>query len=552
MTISSKKSQLAIIFFTVFLYLVGFGVVIPIIPILSRDFGATALQTGLLLSVYSAMQFLFSPFWGRLSDRIGRRPVLLFCLMCEGLSYFLFAWARNLEWLFLARTLAGFFGASISTASAYISDITPKNERSKGMALIGVAFGLGFVVGPALGGGLAVWGHSINAAPHFDTSFAFMWVAGLCFANFLFGIKFLKESLTEKVETVEKKHRLYVMWNYINRKTVGPLMMVFLLSSLAMSGMEATLILFMGEKFQWDVKQVSFGFAYIGVIIVLTQGFIVRRLLPVWGERKVLRLGLFLLMVGLSGIAIANSITAMAITMTLLSIGSGLSNPSTLGSISLLTDSKEQGAVLGVTQSMASLGRILGPVMGGALYGTIAITSPFWVSGLMALMGLLIVLRNYKLIPEHAKVMPIKESDAAKVNAPPTAQSNRAEQTQTVLSQFGKSVVDIAQIGFFQFDNLIRGRIPFLLINLGVDLGPWYNSVEGLHLANCTLACTVDNYLQQIQSKNLPVHYAIIVIDHDGTQAKSIASQLESMGFINAHYIRGGVKGLEEEKKQGV
>lgn len=403
MTTTSNKSQLAIIFFTVFLYLVGFGVVIPIIPLLSRNFGATAFQTGLLLSVYSAMQFLFSPFWGRLSDRLGRRPILLFCLLCEGLSYLLFAWARTLEWLFVARILAGFFGASLSTASAYISDITPKHERSKGMALIGAAFGLGFVVGPALGGGLAVWGHHINQAPHFDTSFAFLWVAGLCLVNFLFGLKYLKESLSEKSESAEKKKRLSVMWHYLNTKTVGALMTVFLLSSLAMSGMEATLILFMGEKFHWDVKQVSFGFAYIGIIIVFTQGFLVRRLLPKWGERKVMRLGILLLALGITGIAIAPNIGLMAVTMTLLSLGNGLTNPATLGSISVLTDAKEQGVAMGVTQSMASLGRILGPAIGGALYGSLAITAPFWTSGALAFIGFVIVVINYKLIPEHAK-----------------------------------------------------------------------------------------------------------------------------------------------------
>lgn len=404
MTLTANKSQLAIIFFTVFLYLVGFGVVIPVIPILSRNFGATALETGLLLSVYSLMQFLFSPFWGRLSDRLGRRPILLFCLFGEGLSYILFAWARSLEWLFVARLLAGFFGASLSTASAYISDITPKQERSKGMALIGAAFGLGFVVGPALGGALAVWGHHINSAPHFDTSFSAYWVSALCFANFAFGIKFLKESLSEKSESAEKKKRFSVMWHYLNVKTVGPLMGVFLLCSLAMSSMEATLILFMGEKFQWDVKQVSFGFAYIGIIIVFTQGFLVRRLLPKWGERTVLRLGLTLFALGLTTIAVSGNITAMAVAMTLLSLGNGLSNPSILGSISLLTDSKEQGVTLGVTQSMASLGRIIGPAVGGFLYGAVAITAPFWTSGLLAFLGLAIAIAIYKFIPEHGRV----------------------------------------------------------------------------------------------------------------------------------------------------
>ncbi len=404
MTSTSNKSRLAIIFFTVFLYLVGFGVVIPIIPILSRNFGATALETGLLLSVYSLMQFLFSPFWGRLSDRLGRRPILLF-LSLRRRHFLYFVRLGSFAGMALHRpSSGGLFRASLSTASAYISDITPRHERSKGMALIGAAFGLGFVVGPALGGGLAVWGRHINATPHFDTSFAAYWVSALCFANFLFGIKFLTESLNEKSESAEKKKRFSVMWHYLNVKTVGPLMSIFLLCSLAMSSMEATLILFMGEKFQWDIKQVSFGFAYIGVIIVFTQGFLVRRLLPKWGERKVLRLGLTLFALGLTSIAVSGSIPAMAIAMTLLSLGNGLSNPSILGSISLLTDSKEQGVTMGVTQSMASLGRILGPAIGGALYGAVAITAPFWASGVLAFIGLAVAIVIYKFIPDHGRV----------------------------------------------------------------------------------------------------------------------------------------------------
>ncbi len=400
---TSNKSRLAVIFFTVFLYLVGFGVVIPIIPILSRDFGATALETGLLLSVYSLMQFLFSPFWGQLSDKWGRRPILLFCLVGEGLSYIVFAWARSLEMLFVARLLAGFFGASLSTASAYISDITPKHERSKGMALIGAAFGLGFVFGPAIGGLLAVWGHNISSAPHFDTSFSAYWVSGLCFAIFLFGLRFLTESLNEKSESAAKKKRFSLMWHYLSGKTVGPLLNVFFLSSLAMSCMEATLILFMGEKYHWSVKDVSFGFAYIGVIIIFTQGFLVRRLLPKWGERKVLRLGLILFAVGLTGIALAPNLAFMTLTMTLLSVGNGLTNPSIMGSISILAETKEQGAAMGVTQSMASLGRILGPALGGFIYGAVTIQSPFFVSGALAFAALGIVFAIYKSIPDHAK-----------------------------------------------------------------------------------------------------------------------------------------------------
>jgi DHA1 family tetracycline resistance protein-like MFS transporter len=408
---SRHKSLLAIIFFTVFLYLVGFGILIPIIPILSRDFGATAIQTGLLMSVYSFMQFLFAPFWGKLSDRKGRRPILLFCLLGEALSYVLFASARSLEWLFVARLLAGFFGASISTASAYISDITPPNERSKGMALIGTAFGLGFVVGPALGGALALWGQHISSAPHFDTSFCALWVGALCLMNFLFGLKYLRESLTQLNSKPASKKRFQLLKKYLSQKTLGAMMSVYFLSSLAMSGMEATLILFMGEKFGWKLKEVSFGFAYIGIITVFSQGFLVRRLIPIWGERKTLSVGLTSFAIGLLGIALAPSVGWMGVTMTFLALGTSFTNPSTMGAISLLSGAEEQGASMGVAQSLASLGRIIGPALGGFIYEKIAIDAPFVVSSCLAVGGLVLVFAIYNQIPNSGKR--VKESVVA-------------------------------------------------------------------------------------------------------------------------------------------
>lgn len=398
----TKKKQLGIIFLTVFIYLLGFGIIIPIIPILSRDFGASALQSGLLMSSYSLMQFLFSPFWGRLSDKYGRRPILLGCLFGEGIAYLIFAYAGSLTGLFIARFLAGFFSGSISTASAYISDITPPNERSKGMALIGAAFGLGFVFGPAIGGVLVIWGQHISSTPHFDTSFTAIWVSILCFANLLFGLKFLKESHHERSHE-KKESRFKLLAKYFAMKTVSPLMFVFLLSSLSMSIMEATLILFMGAKFSWDLKTVSFGFAYIGVIMVFTQGFLVRKMIPKYGEKNILRIGLFCMIIGLGGIAFAPTVAVMAVIMTFLSVGVGLTNPSTLGSISLLISPKEQGVALGVTQSMSSLGRIIGPALGGFLFGALTMESPFILSGLMALCAFVIILKIFTLLPEAGR-----------------------------------------------------------------------------------------------------------------------------------------------------
>lgn len=408
LNISNDKKPLVIIFFTVFIYLLGFGIVIPIIPILSTELGATALQTGLLLSVYSLMQFIFSPFWGSLSDKHGRRPILLICLLGEVFAYLLFSQARSIEILFLARIFSGFFGASISTASAYISDITPPEERSKGMALIGSAFGLGFLFGPAIGGGLTVWAEHLSNDVFFKTSFSSYWVSALCLITFLFAWKFLKETRDFTKAPTQKLKRFEQIIKYFKVPTVGPLIFVFFLLSMAMSTMEATLVLFTKAKFNWGIKEVSFGFAYIGIIIIITQGFLVRRLIPKIGEKHMLRMGLILMSMGLSGIALAQSIPVLAVTQTLLALGVGFSNPSTLGSVSLLTDPSEQGAALGTTQGMASLGRIIGPAVGGALFGSLTIESPFILSGLLTMIALFVVITIFNDIPSAGqKIKPV-------------------------------------------------------------------------------------------------------------------------------------------------
>ena len=407
--LAENKKPLVVIFLTVFIYLLGFGIVIPIIPTLSIQMGASAFQTGLLLAVYSFMQFVFSPLWGRLSDKYGRRPILLFCLFGEIFSYLLFAQARNLELLFIARIFSGFFGASISTASAYISDITPPNERSKGMALIGAAFGLGFLFGPAMGGGLTVWAEHLSTDPFFRTSFSSYWVAGLCLVTFLFAFFNLKETLVLGSKTAERKSRFKEMMKYFQTPVVGHLIFIFFLSSLAMSMMEATLVLFMKARFDWGLKEVSFGFAYVGVMIIFTQGFLVRRLIPKYGEKQILRFGLIFMSMGLAGIAIAKSIPVVAITQTFIALGIGFINPSTLGSISLLIDAKEQGAALGTTQGMSSLGRIIGPIVGGALFGSLSEGSPFIMAGLMTLTGLFVAISIFSKIPNAGQTQKLKE-----------------------------------------------------------------------------------------------------------------------------------------------
>lgn len=400
---SPSKSHLSLIFFTVFLYLVGFGVLIPILPVLSREFGASPLQVGLLMSIYSFMQFVFAPFWGRLSDRKGRRPILVFCLLGESISYVLFALSPNLIGLFIARGIAGFFGASLSTANAAISDVTAKNERSKGMALIGAAFGLGFVIGPAIGGMMTLWGEKIFGDSVRAIRFASLSVAGLCFLTFLFAYFRLQETNKNLQNRQQSMNRLQKWKQLLGKATIKNLVTSFFLNSLSMSTMEATLILFAADRFGWTLKEVSFGFAFIGLMSAFNQGFLVRRLLPKWGERVLLRIGLSLMILSYLTIAISFHVWVLACAMVFLSFGQSFSNPALLGSISLLSDSDEQGEVLGTTQSTASLGRILGPTIGGFLYGSLGMTSPFLLSAGLALISLLSVMSVISNIPNHAK-----------------------------------------------------------------------------------------------------------------------------------------------------
>lgn len=385
-TSKTTRSRLVVIFMTVFIDLVGFGIILPLSPFLAREFEATAFEIGLLMSIYSIMQFLFSPFWGSLSDRIGRRPVILIGLLGGGLSYVLFAFSNSLALLFVARALAGVFGGNISTAHAYIADVTKPEERSKGMGLIGAAFGLGFIFGPLIGAGLGVLGQKLGSAPPLGMSFSAVGAALLCFANFFLALSVLEESLPESVRGRPRvrRNRFAEIAKQMTRPVAGPLMFVYFLSGLAMAQMESMLFPFVADRFGWGLEKSSMGFAYIGILMVITQGYLVRKWMPRFGEKRVLFAGLFFFALSLGLIPISVSVALMAVTMTILALGNGLMRPPNLGLISLATPVEEQGAVMGVTNSLASLGRILGPVIGGLLYQKMSAGAPFVFAAILA------------------------------------------------------------------------------------------------------------------------------------------------------------------------
>ncbi|MBC7457628.1 MAG: MFS transporter, partial [Bdellovibrionaceae bacterium] len=340
-------------------------------------------------------------FWGKLSDKYGRRPILIYCLLGEALSYLILAQSKSLEMLFVSRILTGFFGASISTASAYVSDITTRENRTKGMAVIGAAFGLGFLFGPAIGGGLTLLAKQYSTDQSFILTFAAYPVAALCFFTFIFAYFFLAESKERKQIGEEKdtRRQFHNIAEMFKKPVLGPLMLVFAFTTLSMAMMEATLVLFMKDKFNWGITEASFGFAYVGICIVFTQGYMVRKLIPKFGEKSIIRAGLILMALGFALIAIANSIWVMGTAMTFLSVGNAFTNPSVLGSISLITRADQQGLTLGTTQSLSALGRVIGPALGTLLFGAISFSAPFWIGSLLLIMNVFVVMKYYAQLP---------------------------------------------------------------------------------------------------------------------------------------------------------
>lgn len=399
----ASKKALGIIFLIVFMDLVGFGMIIPLSTYLAKDLGASPLEIGLLMTIYSLMQFIFSPFWGKLSDRVGRRPILLLSLFGSSLSFLFYAYSTELWMLYASRALAGIFGANISTAMAYIADVTDKDSRSKGMGLIGAAFGMGFVFGPFIGGIFGDIGRSLGAEAPFGLNFSALIASGICFLNFFCAIKILKESLTPEMRQnlPKRSSRVKQISRFVTKPLLGSLLFTTLLSTVAMAHMESTMFLFVKEQFDWSLSFASYGFAYIGLMMVFTQGYLIRKWMPKYGERKLLVIGLIMSVIGMAGISFTTGVWSMLVVQTILALGYGLLNPSLLGSISLSGEANEQGQLMGVNQSMSALGRIIGPAAGGFVYQSIGKTSPYFVAASLFFLALIFIAKNYSKLPNQ-------------------------------------------------------------------------------------------------------------------------------------------------------
>jgi len=370
------------LFLIVLVDLIGFGLVIPLLPFYGLRFAASPQQVTVLLAVYSLMQLFTAPLWGRLSDRVGRRPVLMVSMAASVLAYLWIGSATALWMLFAARALAGACAGNIAAAQAYIADITSPEDRAKGMGLIGAAFGLGFIIGPALGGLLA--GNDPVTADVETPA----WVAAVLSFLALCGVGLL---LTESLSAEQRRNlrpsrnRLAAILDVLRRPVLSRLILIFFLVILAFAGMESTFALWAIAQFGWGPGQVGYVFAYVGMLSALLQGGLIGRLTRSFGEQRLLFCGLAMIGAGLLVLPLARGYVILALAVSALALGMGLTQPSLNSLISRRAGREEQGEVLGVSQSVGSLSRVLGPAAAGFFFGEFGHNAAFlWGAVLVA------------------------------------------------------------------------------------------------------------------------------------------------------------------------
>lgn len=396
----SSKASLLIIFLTVFIDLVGFGIVMPLLPLYAKRFGTDAhgWEVGLLMASFSAMQFLFSPLWGRLSDRIGRRPVLLVGLAGSVVFYALFGVATTMEsltLLFVARIGAGIAGATISTAQAYIADVTTLEKRAKGMALIGAAFGLGFTLGPlfAYFGLPAVETPDMALSPWPGYSAAIL--SGVAFVLAMFKLPESHQPGAASAATHRKVLDVSSLREALATPSLGLLLAAWFLCVFSFANFESTLSLLMKQQNQMSIKSICLVFAFIGLVLSVVQGGLVRRLSGKVAEAKLAFagaatevVGFFLLIQCTRDYSLGLALTSLAVIVS----GFAFMTPSVNSLISRRSDPAKQGGILGVAQSISSLARILAPIAGNRLL-TINATYPLWSAVvLMAIGGTMVLM----------------------------------------------------------------------------------------------------------------------------------------------------------------
>jgi len=398
---SARKPALGFIFITLFLDILGIGLIVPILPRLithlqGNNVEAAAHTVGALGALYALMQFLCAPILGSLSDRYGRRPVILGSLFGSGLDYLLLAFAPSLSWFFFGRIVAGITGANIAAASSYIADISPPEKRAANFGIIGAAFGLGFIAGPALGGLLGA-----N-----DLRLPFLVAAGLTLANWVYGLIVLPESLAPENRRAFSWVRANPVGSLLALRrwpvVVGLASSLFLMN-LAQFGLQNVWVLYTGYRYHWTSSQVGASLAIVGLMAAIVQGGLARRIIPALGERRAIVIGLTIGSINMIGYGLA---TAGWMILTIVAIGSlgSFGGPALQGLISRNVPPNEQGSVQGALASLGSVAGFIAPLIATSLFGFFISDrapvklpgAPFFLSAGLLITAMLLAVRSFR------------------------------------------------------------------------------------------------------------------------------------------------------------
>lgn len=382
-----------IIFLIIFINLLGFGIILPLLPYYVESLGAGPMTVGLIMATYSLFQLLSAPILGELSDKYGRRPILLFSIGGTALSFGLLGIATSLPMLFLSRIIDGASGGNISTAQAYIADITTKEERTQSMGVMMAAFSLGFILGPALGGLLSVYGYGVPAL-----------VAGaFALLATILTYFYLPESHKPRREVPDSPKKPLIIFNIrdfydaLTHPAIGLLLTISFLMMFAFSLMQGTFALFTQQNLQLTARANGILFAYLGFVGIVIQLVFLKHILRILSEQKAIIFALLSMGLSLSLIAYSGSIVALYVAVTFLALGNSIAGPVIMGLTSKLTPDSEQGSVAGMNQSVGSMARLVGPVAGTFLYSMLGVRSPYLIATLIMVLTALLAFRKLKL-----------------------------------------------------------------------------------------------------------------------------------------------------------
>ncbi|GAC1565134.1 MAG: tetracycline resistance MFS efflux pump [Herpetosiphon sp.] len=372
----STRAALVPIFLIIFIGLMGFGIILPLLPLYAEVFKASPVTIGILAGSYSFAQFIVTPYFGALSDRYGRRPILLLSQAGTVLSFVLLGVANSLTMLFVARLLDGISGGNIATAQAYISDVTEEKDRARAFGLIGAAFGLGFIFGPAIGGVLSQGGHYGRAA------FA---AAALSMVSFVMTLVWLPESRTAEMRRHVRKPQIFDIAGFrqaVRTEQLGLLLLIFFVLTFAQSGFQSIFALFGERRFGWGPRENGLLLAYVGVIAVLMQGGAIGPLVRRFGERRLTQAGLILSSLSLLVTAFVTSWVWLLVSLVPLGVGLSIATPSLNSLISRESPTQDVGRIIGLSQGAAALARVAGPLVAGPALAWGGVPAPFVVAGI--------------------------------------------------------------------------------------------------------------------------------------------------------------------------